>query len=356
MNDILSNKSKKIKKYNDEKPYFENTHQIFTPSWINYKNPSLNKEDDEDFLEEGEKMPTGKALLKKIYGGAVPTDISLYSKAKQIADKTYSKPSAYKSGFIQKKYKEMGGDYKDDGEKPLKRWFEEDWKDIGNKEYPVYRPTKRVSKKTPLTATEIDPKQAVSQIDLKQKIKGNANLPPFANKRLKAKGGSIPCGTSCKKKVKDHYDKVVDNYTDVITHLEEHLQEKVGDPLDAKQAKTLKREVKRVNELHLIPAMKVGSGDPLYKVSNPREVQKKAFETYGKDAIVYKSSRPKKKYQMVDKLTGKMVFFGDANMEDFTKHQDEVRKERYLKRALNIRGNWRTNPFSPNVLSILLLW
>jgi len=32
----------------------------------------------------------------------------IYKKAKEIADEKYSKPSAYKSGVIVKKYKEMG--------------------------------------------------------------------------------------------------------------------------------------------------------------------------------------------------------------------------------------------------------
>jgi hypothetical protein len=29
---------------------------------------------------------------------------------------------------------------------------------------------------------------------------------------------------------------------------------------------------------------------------------------------------------------------------------------RYLKRALSIKGNWKDNPYSPNYLSLLLLW
>lgn len=104
----------------------------------------------------------------------------LYSKAKKIADEKYSKPSAYKSGFIVKKYKELGGTYTDDKEpKNLKRWFKEDWKDIGGLEYPVYRPTKKVSKKTPLIPDEIDFNNLLEQIFLKQKIKGESNLPKF---------------------------------------------------------------------------------------------------------------------------------------------------------------------------------
>lgn len=110
-------------------------------------------------------------------------DQSLYNRVKAEADEKYSKPSAYKSGWIVKTYKNRGGRYKDDDKpKNLKRWFKEGWADIGNKAYPVYRPTKRISKDTPLTATEIDPADAVKQIALKQQIKGNKNLPPFIAK------------------------------------------------------------------------------------------------------------------------------------------------------------------------------
>lgn len=108
----------------------------------------------------------------------------LYEKAKQIADETYSKPSAYKSGFIVKKYKEMGGTYSDTGkEKPLKRWFAEEWQDVNpfpsKTSYPVYRPTKRISKDTPLTVNEINPINLAEQSRLKQRIRGKSNLPPF---------------------------------------------------------------------------------------------------------------------------------------------------------------------------------
>jgi len=107
----------------------------------------------------------------------------LYEKAKQIADEKYKKPSAYKSGFIVKLYKELGGTYTDDKKpKNLKRWFKEDWQDIAGLEYPVYRPTKKVSKNTPLTPNEIDYNNLLKQIILKQKIKGKNNLPPFLQK------------------------------------------------------------------------------------------------------------------------------------------------------------------------------
>jgi hypothetical protein len=111
----------------------------------------------------------------------------LYNKVKQEADEHYKKSSAYKSGWIVREYKKRGGTYKDDNKpKNLKRWFKEMWRDIGDEKYPVYRPTKRISKDTPLTASEIDPIQAQEQIKLKQKIKGKKNLPKF--KRI---GGMI---------------------------------------------------------------------------------------------------------------------------------------------------------------------
>ena len=108
---------------------------------------------------------------------AVPLDKKLYEKARRIADISYDKPSAYKSGFIVKKYKEMGGKYKGESDL-LENWFDEKWRDIGNKSYPVYRPTKRINKDTPLLVSEIDPENLKEQIALKQEIKSN-KLPPF---------------------------------------------------------------------------------------------------------------------------------------------------------------------------------
>jgi len=47
-----------------------------------------------------------------------PKDPSLYEKVKKEADEKYSKPSAYKSGWIVKTYKDRGGTYS--GAKPKK--------------------------------------------------------------------------------------------------------------------------------------------------------------------------------------------------------------------------------------------
>ena len=112
-----------------------------------------------------------------------PLNKELYEAVKAKADKIYKKSSAYKSGYIVKLYKKLGGTYKEDGQPHnLQRWYKEHWTDIGDKDYPVYRPTIRINSRTPLTADEIDKKNLKSQIKLKQLYKGFKNLPPFRAK------------------------------------------------------------------------------------------------------------------------------------------------------------------------------
>lgn len=117
----------------------------------------------------------------------IPKDKALYNRVKKMADEKYTKSSAYKSGYIVKTYKQLGGEYIDDNKpKELKRWYSEQWENINpNKtksSYPVYRPTVRINKNTPLTVSEIDKKQLKEQIKLKQIIKGKSNLPKFQKK------------------------------------------------------------------------------------------------------------------------------------------------------------------------------
>jgi hypothetical protein len=108
---------------------------------------------------------------------------SLYDKVKLEADEKYKKSSAYKSGWIVKRYKDLGGTYTEDNKpKNLKRWFKEDWKDVANLAYPVFRPTIRINKNTPLTPNEISPSNLAKQSKLKQIYRGEKNLPPFKEK------------------------------------------------------------------------------------------------------------------------------------------------------------------------------
>jgi len=53
---------------------------------------------------------------------------------------------------------------------------------VGDGEYPVFRPTIKISSKTPLLPSEIS--NLPKQIKLKQIIKGHSNLPPFKAKRI----------------------------------------------------------------------------------------------------------------------------------------------------------------------------
>lgn len=107
-------------------------------------------------------------------------DTELYAKVKAEADEKYAKPSAYKSGWIVKTYKERGGTYRGKKtNKGLTRWYKEDWKDIGDGPYPLYRPTKRISKDTPTTEGELSASEIKKMDKLKQKIKGDKNLPKF---------------------------------------------------------------------------------------------------------------------------------------------------------------------------------
>lgn len=94
----------------------------------------------------------------------------------------------------------------------------------------------------------------------------------------------------------------------------------------------------------------------LIKVSTPQIVYKKAKEIYGPNVDIDISPLKNKKYRILDSIKNKYVDFGDIRYQDFTKHKEEERRIRYLKRALNIRGDWAKNPFSKNWLAISLLW
>ena len=92
----------------------------------------------------------------------------------------------------------------------------------------------------------------------------------------------------------------------------------------------------------------------LEKYSNPKQVLKNAKKYLG-DIPIYQSNKKNKKY-MVISPTGDPVNFGQIGYEDFTKHKDLKRQNNYLARATKIRGNWKDDKYSPNNLSINLLW
>ena len=124
-----------------------------------------------------------------------PANQQLYNEVKEKIMKSYKKNSAFASGAIVKEYKRLGGKYIEDNKpRNLKRWFREEWIDINpvlgildDDAYPVFRPTKRVSKETPALLQEIPVEKLKKQYQLKQKIKGEKNLPKFTE----IKGGMI---------------------------------------------------------------------------------------------------------------------------------------------------------------------
>ena len=100
-----------------------------------------------------------------------PTDKELYEKIKKEITAKY-KPSAYRSGMIVKRYKEEyfkkhknNNAYTGSKENSnLKRWFDEKWLnqrgEVGyKKKGDVYRPTKKISNKTPTTFSELSQSQ-----------------------------------------------------------------------------------------------------------------------------------------------------------------------------------------------------
>ena len=95
--------------------------------------------------------------------------------------------------------------------------------------------------------------------------------------------------------------------------------------------------------------------EKICKVSNPKMVLKQLEKYYGDEVDLYLSTSKNKKYMVFDE-DGKKIHFGDLRYADYTKHKDKKRRLNYLKRASNIKGNWRQNPFNPNMLSIILLW
>lgn len=94
----------------------------------------------------------------------------------------------------------------------------------------------------------------------------------------------------------------------------------------------------------------------LIKYSDPQKAQENAFKYLGKDALLYISTIPKKKFMIYDPNKNKYISFGQMGFEDFTKHGDERRRQAFMKRTAHSRGDWKNNPYSPNNLSREIIW
>jgi len=94
----------------------------------------------------------------------------------------------------------------------------------------------------------------------------------------------------------------------------------------------------------------------LQQYSDMKEAKRKAIAYLGSPVNMLVSTRDSNKYMIQNPHTGRWIHFGAMGYEDYTKHRDEERRQRYLKRATAIKGDWKSNKYSPNNLSINILW
>jgi len=123
-----------------------------------------------------------------------PIQKELYAKAKAEINKIYgTKTSAYRSMALIKRFKSMGGKYRDDGgSRKTTRWLNEKWVNLNAKKegggyeecgkrgssgkYPLCRPSKTVSSDTPKRFQDI-PKSRINAVNLKkQKLQNKGNI------------------------------------------------------------------------------------------------------------------------------------------------------------------------------------
>ena len=97
--------------------------------------------------------------------------------------------------------------------------------------------------------------------------------------------------------------------------------------------------------------------------SDPEIVLYRSKFYFGEDVKLLQSTRKTKKYMIYNPITKKFVHFGAMGYLDYTKYIQlydletaNIHRTKYLKRALKIKGNWINNQYSPNYLSMLLLW
>jgi hypothetical protein len=90
---------------------------------------------------------------------------------------------------------------------------------------------------------------------------------------------------------------------------------------------------------------------------NKIDIVKMKAKIYGATSVK-PSQRKNKKY--VVEYRDKLIHFGDNRYDDYLDHNDPIRRQSYLSRALHIRdkqGNLTANdPYSPNFWSIRVLW
>jgi hypothetical protein len=183
----------------------------------------------------------------------VPKNPKLYKTIVREASKKFKSPSGiYRSAWIVREYLKRGGKYKTKS-KPkssspgLRRWFREEWVDVttgqkcgsrSTKKYPVCRPTKRISKKTPRTVSEISKKSLKRAIRKKQHLREKGNI-QFGRGKIADEYKLFL--EDLKKYEMEETDKILQTETDIPIKLQK-LQELKN---HIKQLKEQKQEEKR---------------------------------------------------------------------------------------------------------------
>ena len=271
--------------------------------------------------------------------------------------KSYKKNSAFASGAIVKDYKQRGGRYRKDGNEPkLKRWFEERWVNVNplinrkkSTAYPLFRPTVRVNKDTPTLLQEIPKDVLERQYLLKQKIKGEKNLPRFlTHHEDEKKGGAVKVDTlkgMLKATYSDEAAREIDGY-----RLDRGLSKgksKVYYNPDTKHAIVAHRGTSGFTDWFNNLAFAVG-GEEGYKLT-PRykeaeEQQRKAQEKYGaKNISTIGHSQGGLQAELLGKDSGEIITLNKATrpFESLKqKNQTDIRSKGDIVSKLN--------PFEPN--------
>tara|TARA_B100000902_G_scaffold262897_1_gene249117 strand:- start:184 stop:885 length:702 start_codon:yes stop_codon:yes gene_type:complete len=162
-----------------------------------------------------------------------PVDLKMYNKIKASVIKKHPKHSAYRSGLIVQKYKKTFKN-KYNNKSPyhgnktekhgLSRWFAEDWRNqrnsIGYKyKSDIYRPTRRITKKTPITFNELTKKQIKKARLEKAKTK---RVKRFNNKG----GGNINMNERLLKIIKPTVNNK--KYTAIVENIKTNKQRRIS--------------------------------------------------------------------------------------------------------------------------------
>ncbi len=120
----------------------------------------------------------------------IPKDAALYRRVVADAKRRFDVwPSAYASGWVVQEYRRRGGSYRAGASKsksPLARWYKERWVDVcshrktpcgrpsGSKRpYPYCRPSRRVTRATPVTVSELTPAQRKRLCSTKRRLEAS---------------------------------------------------------------------------------------------------------------------------------------------------------------------------------------